>query len=544
MRLRRLPLARQLLVLQISLIVLVLGVVVAITFAQSTSDFRRSAGNRVLGLAETFATDSLVRSGLRGDIPEGAIPPVAARAQSVSGVDFVAVLDRDGTVIASQDPDHLGEPWNFGSSDVRTGRAWVGTADVPDGGSAIEAHVPILDPDNRQRLGYVVIGQHSPSVEDRLTAAVPDLLIYLGVASVLGVVGSVLLARRIKRQTLGLEPRDIAGLVEHREALLHGIKEGVLGLDLDQRITIVNAEAQLLLNLPDDAVGRRISDLGLTPAAVLTLTDEHSATDHVLDTSARIVVLNRMPVITHDRVIGSVVTLRDRTELWGLRQELDTTRHTADALRAQTHEFSNRLHTIAGLLRLGKVERAQRYVTEVQTGHNQFLNSVTSRIDDQTLAALVVAKGSMASERGVELVIADDTRVGILPLDLAATLETVIGNFVDNALDACAGVGKRHVVLTIIGDPKQIVVEVRDNGPGVEPSLMPTIFDRGVSTKTTEGTRGIGLALARAVCEQRGGHVEVHNDDEQCSPPSFPEHNEHNATCQRNVDSGPRGIGR
>ena len=263
----------------------------------------------------------------------------------------------------------------------------------------------------------------------------------------------------------------------------------------------------------DDAVGRRISDLGLTPAAVLTLTDEHSATDHVLDTSARIVVLNRMPVITHDRVIGSVVTLRDRTELWGLRQELDTTRHTADALRAQTHEFSNRLHTIAGLLRLGKVERAQRYVTEVQTGHNQFLNSVTSRIDDQTLAALVVAKGSMASERGVELVIADDTRVGILPLDLAATLETVIGNFVDNALDACAGVGKRHVVLTIIGDPEQIVVEVRDNGPGIEPSLMPTIFDRGVSTKTTEGTRGIGLALARAVCEQRGGHVEVHNDD-------------------------------
>ena len=153
MRLRRLPLARQLLVLQITLVVLVLGVVVAITFAQSSSDFRRSAGNRVLGLAETFATDSLVRSGLRGDIPQGSIPPVAARAQSVSGVDFVAVLDRDGTVIASQDPDHLGEPWNFGASDVRTGRAWVGSADLPDGGSAIEAHVPILDPDEPATVG-------------------------------------------------------------------------------------------------------------------------------------------------------------------------------------------------------------------------------------------------------------------------------------------------------------------------------------------------------------------------------------------------------
>ena len=192
-----------------------------------------------------------------------------------------------------------------------------------------------------------------------------------------------------------------------------------------------------------------------------------------------------------------------------------------------------------------KCERAQRYVTEVQTGHNQFLNSVTSRIDDQTLAALVVAKGSMASERGVELVIADDTRVGILPLDLAANLETVIGNFVDNALDACAGVGKRQVVLTIIGDPEQIVVEVRDNGPGVEPSLMPTIFDRGVSTKAAEGTRGIGLALAKSGLRAtwrpcRGPQrrrSSVHRRHSR-------EHNEHNATCQRNVDSGPRGIGR
>jgi two-component system, CitB family, sensor kinase len=512
-RLRRLPLARQLLVLQIALIVLVLGVVVAITYAQSTSDFRRSTGNRVLGLAETFATDSLARSGLRGDIPEGAIASVAARVQSVSGVDFVAVLDRDGTVIASQDPDHLGEMWNFGTSDVRTGRAWVGPTDLSDGSSAIEAHVPILDPTNRQRLGYAVIGQYSPSIGDRLTAAVPDLLIYLGVASALGVAGSVLLARRIKRQTLGLEPRDIAGLMEHREALLHGIKEGVLGLDLDQRITIVNAEAQQLLDLPDDSVGQRITDVGLTPTAVQALTHQHSGTDHVLDTSARIVVLNRMPVVTNDSVIGSVVTLRDRTELWGLRQELDTTRHTADALRAQTHEFSNRLHTIAGLLRLGKLERAQRYVTDLQTGHNQFLKSVTSRIDDQTLAALVVAKGSLASERGVELVIADDTQVGVLPLDLAATLETVIGNFVDNALDACAGIDRSQVVLTIIGDDEQLVVEVRDNGPGVDPSLIGTIFTRGVSTKSPDRTRGIGLALARAVCEQRGGHVEVRNED-------------------------------
>lgn len=511
-RLGRLPLARQLLVLQMVIIVAVLGVVVAITYAQSTSDFRRSTGVRLLGLAETFATDTVVREGLRGGIARAAIAPAAARVQSVSGADFVVVVDTGGQVVASQDPDHLGKQWNFGVSDVETGRAWTGPVALPDGQSSIQAHVPILDPDGRGRLGYAVIVRFSPSIADRLTSAVPDLLIYLGVASALGLLGSVSLARWIKRQTLGLEPRDIAGLVEHREALLHGIKEGVLGLDLDHRVTIINEEAGILLDLPDDSVGRRLETLGLTAEVVAALTDERSATDRVLDTSSRIVVLNRMPVRTRNRVIGSVVTLRDRTELWGLRQELDTTRHTADALRAQTHEFSNRLHTIAGLLRLSHVDRARKYITDLQTGHNQFLNAVTSRIADPTLAALVVAKGSLASERGVELAVRDDTRVGPLSLELAATLETLIGNFVDNALDACSGQRGRVIRLGIVQTDENIVVEVRDNGPGVDPALMTTIFDRGVSTKADDRTRGIGLALAKAVCEQRGGHVEVHND--------------------------------
>lgn len=508
----RLPLARQLLVLQSVIILVVLGVVVAITYVQSSTDYQRTTGNRVLGLAEVFATDGIVRSALRGELPLSAIPPAAARVQSVSGVDFVVVVDLDGDVVASQDPSHLGTRWSFASGDVLSGRAWVGAATLPDGRLSIQAHVAVLDPENRGRLGYVVVGSYSPSVAERLTGAVPDLLIYLGVASALGLLGSVLLANRIKRQTFGLEPRDIAGLVEHREALLYGIREGVLGLDLDHRVTIVNAEAVELLSLPGDAVGKRLEKLGLSAEVVDALTDARRSTDRILDTDARHLVLNRMPVTTRGRVIGAVVTLRDRTELWGLRRELDVTRHTADALRAQTHEFSNRLHTIAGLLRLGHVQRAQRYVTDVQTGHNKFLDAVAARIDDTTLAALVVAKGSLASERGVELAVDERSHVGELNLDTAATLETVIGNFVDNALEACAGAPDPEIRLRIEELDDSIVIEVRDNGPGVDDAILDTIFERGVSTKATDRTRGFGLALAKSVCEQRGGGVDVHND--------------------------------
>lgn len=518
----RLPLARQLLVLQSVIILVVLGVVVAITYVQSSTDYQRTTGNRVLGLAEVFATDGIVRSALRGELPLSAIPPAAARVQSVSGVDFVVVVDLDGDVVASQDPSHLDTRWSFASGDVLSGRAWVGAATLPDGRLSIQAHVAVLDPENRGRLGYVVVGSYSPSVAERLTGAVPDLLIYLGVASALGLLGSVLLANRIKRQTFGLEPRDIAGLVEHREALLYGIREGVLGLDLDHRVTIVNAEAVELLSLPGDAVGKRLEKLGLSAEVVDALTDARRSTDRILDTDARHLVLNRMPVTTRGGVIGAVVTLRDRTELWGLRRELDVTRHTADALRAQTHEFSNRLHTIAGLLRLGHVQRAQRYVTDVQTGHNKFLDAVAARIADTTLAALVVAKGSLASERGVELAVDERSHVGELNLDTAATLETVIGNFVDNALEACAGGPDPEIRLRIEELDDSIVIEVRDNGPGVDDAILDTIFERGVSTKATDRTRGFGLALAKSVCEQRGGGVDVHNDHGAVFTARFP----------------------
>ncbi|WP_179276713.1 ATP-binding protein [Rhodococcus sp. RS1C4] len=512
MRFGRLSLARQLSVFQAVIIAAVLGAVVVITLAQSTSDFRRTTGNRILVLAETFATDPVVRGGLSGTIPVDAIPPAAARVQSVSGTDFVAVVEADGSVIASQDPDHFRGPWLFGESDVRENRAWIGSVDEPNGGFSLQAHVPVLDPANRETIGYVAVGSNYPSLQDRLTSAVPDLLIYLGVASSLGLAGSLLLSRRIKRQTFGLEPRDIAGLVEHREALLYGLKEGVLGIDLARRVTIANSEARTLLQLPEDVVGMRIDDLGLSSGVVDALIEPTASNDRVLDTDSRNIVLNRMPVSMRGKEIGSVVTLRDFTELSGLRRELDVTKHTADSLRAQTHEFSNRLHTIGGLLRLGHVDRARDYVLQLRTEHTEFVSGVTSRIDDPILAALVVAKGSVASERGVGFELTERTRVGVLPLDISAAVGTILGNLIDNALDACGDGRGGAVRLEIRESNGELVIVVSDNGLGVADELLGNLFERGVTSKTGDGTRGIGLALVRRTCEQRGGGVSVRND--------------------------------
>lgn len=400
----------------------------------------------------------------------------------------------------------------LGDSVVMDGRAWTGLVDI-GGAEALSAHVPVLD-DGGKMVGIAAVGRNFPSVLERLVDAVPNLLTYLGVASVLGVAGSLLLARRVKRQTLGMEPDEITGLVENREAMLHGLKEGVVALDPQQRITVVNDSARRLLGLPDDCVGKDLRSLAVQPALKEVLTQDQPGPDRLVLVGESLVVLNRMPMRSHGRVIGSVTTLRDRTELASLERELGTTRTATDTLRAQAHEFANQLHTISGLIQIGEYDAVVQFVNGTTSNRTRLNDEVTSRIQDPALAALLIAKSSLATERGVSLQLADKSRLGRVDEELSRDLTTVVGNLVDNALDAVTNTAAdAEVEVLIQEDDGGVQVVVRDSGPGVPADVMEDIFRQGFSTKNSpDGGRGYGLALARVVCQRRGGRLTVHND--------------------------------
>ena len=273
---------------------------------------------------------------------------------------------------------------------------------------------PILTGPRRDVAGFVAVTRLYPSVMDGLRAAAPNLLTYLGLASAIGIVGSLLVARRVKRQTLGLEPREITGLVEHRDAMLHGIREGVVGLDLRGRVTLINDEAIRLLHIPGDALGRTLGDLGVGEEVRDALLSDDVERDRAVASAGRVLVVNRLPIASQGRPIGSVTTLRDRTELLELRRELDLTRHVTDTLRAQAHEFSNRLHTIAGLIELGEAEEAVRFVHRVSSSRSEFSEAVTTAVRDPSVAALLIAKASQAGELGVDLRIAPESSLPVL----------------------------------------------------------------------------------------------------------------------------------
>ncbi|EXG81247.1 sensor histidine kinase [Cryptosporangium arvum] len=512
---RRSTLAGQLLALQLVVIVVVLVAIAALSVAQSAATFDRVEGRRVAALAEQLADNPLVRTQLGEPAPGETLAPLVQTIRTQSGVTSVTIADADGIVVSSTDPLLTRGRLPLGSAGVADGRSWSGELRL-NGSLELVAQVPVLgaEPQNLGRqLGVVVIGEASPTLQQRALDASSHLAIYLGLASVVGLLGSWLLARRIKRQTLGLEPREIAGLAEHREAMLYGIAEGVIALDPHDRVTLVNAVGLRLLDLPEECVGATLTELGVEGRLGEVLTG--GARDEVVLRRGRVLVLNRMSVTKDGRRLGSVTTLRDRTELAQLEREMGSFRSSTELLRAQAHEFANQLHTISGLIQIGEYDEVVQYV-EALADHRESLDlTLTSRIHDTAVAALLMAKSAQAAERRVRLRVSERTGLGRLEAEDAADIATVVGNLVDNALDAAAVADAGDdawVEVELRHDTSTVEIVVRDSGPGIAPELAQEVFTRGFTTKAAEGgERGIGLALTRLVCKRHGGEVSVAN---------------------------------
>lgn len=507
-------LAGQYLVLQLLIVLAVLVAVVAISLAQSAAAFERIEGRRALSAAESLGSNPTVRALLPSAEPRAgaALPAVAETVRTVSGSSHVALAKLDRTVVASSDPGLLGQPLELGASRVLEGRAWTGVVGGT-GAEELSAHVPVLD-ETGKMIGIASISRNYPSALERLGDAVPNLLTYLGVASVLGVAGSLLLSRRVKRQTLGMEPSEITGLVENREAMLRGLKEGVVALDPHERITVANDSARALLGLPADCVGKRLASLAVEPALKEVLTREQPGPDQLVLVGDRLVVLNRVPIRSRGRDIGSVTTLRDRTELSALERELGATRTVTDTLRAQAHEFANQLHVISGLIQIGEYDSVVQFVNGATLDRTRLNDEVTSRIEDPALAALLIAKSSLATERGVTLQLDPESELERVDDELSRDLTTVVGNLVDNAFDAVAGLPEAVVKVRVEETADGVTVTVRDTGPGVAGDAGK-IFKQGFTTKEPgpSGSRGFGLALSRVVCRRSGGDLTVANDN-------------------------------
>jgi sensor histidine kinase regulating citrate/malate metabolism len=504
-------LAGQFLAFQLVVVGVVLIAVAAVSVAQSTREFRDVRGQRMIAVAENLASTPIVRERFADPFAAQILAPEVDRAVALSGAGLAEIVDPAGVVRVSSDPSRNGHALDLADGGARQGRAWFGDLDV-DGAHSLVGQVPILDIDGGV-LAIVSVSEHYPSVWQLLSGAGERLLVYLGLGAALGMLASWLLSRRIKRQTHGLEIAEIAGLAEHREALLHSIREGVVAVNNEGVITVLNDSAQELLGVGADVVGHRADEVGLDPAVtefLLSGGDGRAAqSDVVIVTRTRVLALNRRFATSQGRRIGTVTTMRDSTELASMQGQLSSHKSVTDTLRAQTHEFANQLHTISGLVQLGEYDSVHDFVGALSRRRAEISDAVTQRISDPAVAALLIAKTSLAAESGVALTIGADSHLSALNPALATDVITLLGNLIDNAVDV--SVGSLEAKVTVhIDDANGMTVAVTDSGPGVPKHLREEIFARGVTSKTdVPGGRGIGLALVRLVSTQLGGTVEV-----------------------------------
>jgi two-component system CitB family sensor kinase len=500
-------LAGQFLVFQVLVVAVVLVAVAAVSVAQSTREFREVRGQRMIAVAENMASTPIVRDRYADPFASQVLAPEVDRAVALSGAGLAEILAPDGTIRVSTDPSRIRSRMDLGPSRADEGRAWFGDDDL-DGAHTLVGQVPILST-NGDVLAVVSVSEPYPSVWELLSGAGRRLLFYLGLGAALGLLASWLLSRRIKRHTRGLEIAEIAGLAEHREALLHSIREGVVAVNNEGDITLLNDSAQELLGVTAEAVGRRVDSVGLEPTVVEFLLSGEDGRDVVIATRTRVLALNRQAATSQGQRIGTVTTMRDSTELAALQGQLSSHKSVTDTLRAQTHEFANQLHTISGLVQLGEYDSVRDLVGTLTRRRAEISDAVTQRISDPAVAALLIAKTTLAAESSVSLEIGPEAHLGALNPALATDVITLLGNLIDNAVDVSVGSDPSKVAVTI-NDHDGLTIAVADSGPGVPEHLREAIFARGVTSKPdVPGGRGVGLALVRLVTAQHGGTITV-----------------------------------
>ena len=507
-----LRLSRQILLLQASLIVLTVGVGFGVSVYQARHALDRQAGQESLAIARTVRSIPAITRAFSLRRPQVVIDPIAEGIRRNTHAAFIVVANNDGIRYSHPDKSKIGQRISTDPSVALSGKEFVG---VQTGtlGRSMRAKVPIFDA-RHHVIGLVSVGVLESTVSARLVNDLPVVLIPPLIGLALGVLGSALLARRIKRQTFGLEPDEIATLLEQREAMLHGIREGTIATDGQGRVTLVNDEARRLLRLPEDAVGQQLTDL-VPPGHVReVLAGNVQGPDEVVLVDDRVLVVNRMPVAVRDAAVGAVVTLRDRTELEDLLRELNDVRSLADALRAQEHEFAHRLHILAGLLDMGRTDDAVALIKNETLVHQALVASIVDSVGDPTLVGLLLGKAAVASERGIELRVSADTRLPDGPNGVGE-LVTIIGNLIDNALDSVEPRENGRVDVAIREEGESVLVRISDTGPGVPAEIVDEIFTDGFTTKVARGVgrRGLGLALVSQAVRRLGGTVAVTNEN-------------------------------
>ncbi len=553
----RWSIATRLFALLVVFVVAVTLLATAWTIRSARDDADRSAARACLALATSIADNPYVVDALGTSDPSARLQPYAVALMSDTSTDFVTIMRPDRTRLTHPDPDEIGRPFVGTIAPALRGQSFTETY-AGTLGPSVRAVVPIES--DGEVVALVSAGVTVDTITQSVGERLPLVFAAAGATVLLGGVVSWLLSRYLRRVTWGRGPEELARMFSYYEGVLHSVREGLVLVDDRGRLTLYNDQAAELLDLPTGGIAAPVplAELQLPSSLGELLASGRRASDEVHVTDDRVLVVNQelteptdgpprpSPATGRGRVVprggavpsggavpvtgaarprsrrtlGTVTTLRDHTELTHLTGEVETMRTLSDALRSQTHEFSNRLHTIVSLIELGRGDEALRFAADELELGQRLVDRVVASIDEPTLAALLLGKAAQARERSIELRVDVEPDLGTIDVE-PGDLVTILGNLVDNAFDAVAptldaaaldptGRPARppRVEVTVARVEGGVQFDVEDDGPGLDD--VELAFRRGFSTKpAAPGGRGIGLALVRQAVGRVGGRLDV-----------------------------------
>jgi two-component system CitB family sensor kinase len=498
--------ARQVLLLQVCVVVTLVVASMALAAYDARRDARDSATDSAVVVARSVADSPTVVEAMAQPSTCSSLQPFAERVRRDTGVDFVVVMELDRTRCTHPNPDNIGKPFVGDLGGAPDGKVFT-QENTGTLGPSMRAVVPVFDGD--EVIALVSVGIRVEEIDRRLRDDLALVLLAAVAVLAVGLAGAALVSRRLRRQTHGLGEGEITRMYEYYTAVLGAVREGLVLLDTEGRVALVNNEATRLLDLPPDVVGRPLADLGLAPGLVAAALGRTAEADDIYLAGDRVLVVSSSPARWEGHDVGAVVSLRDATELRTVTGELDVVRGLSESLRAQNHESANRLHTVVSLIEMGRVDEAVEFATEELQLAQSLADQVVGAVGDPVVEALLLGKSADAAERGVTFVVEGafpDVEVG------SRYLVTVLGNLVDNAFEAVAAapVGARQVRVSLGGGDGELVVSVEDSGTGLDDEAVAHALERGWSTKgSPESGRGVGLALVAQVARRHGGEVEI-----------------------------------
>lgn len=474
-------------------------------------------GERALAVAKTVASMPQIINAFAIPDPSFIIQPLAERVRHETGARYVVVGNAQSIRYSHPVPERIGQPMVGGDNAQALihGQFYVSEA-TGSLGTAMRGKAPIWDEEGNI-IGLVSVGFMMDRVAMDVARynsfgwALVALMICLGFA------GAYWLSQHLKKVILGLEPYEIARLAMEKEAILQSIHEGILAVNREGHITLVNQQARRFLNLDDEHVllGQPIREVVPNSRLLEVLRRGEQEFDQEMWLGDHPVVVNRVPILHEGEIEGAVATFRSRREIVDLSHALTQASRDVDMLRAQAHEFSNKLYTISGLLQLERIEEALALIHQETERAQAQMSFLMRNVADAVLSGTLLGKLTRARELGVVLEIDEQSSLSC-PLTPTGqeVMMSVVGNLLDNACHAALNgpskAPKVRLFFTDLGE--QLLIEVEDSGPGVPAPFAESIFQEGFSTKTGKH-QGIGLALVARLCRQHGGAVTLEESE-------------------------------